>query len=63
MQNSGQSQEQQSAAYATIELKDEIKKFIEASKKREESNQRLTYFILALALIQVTTGIITLYSA
>jgi len=61
MQNGGgQSQEQKDAAHATIELKDEIKKFIEASQKREQSNQKLTYFIVALAIIQVVTGIIAL---
>lgn len=59
----GQSQEQKDAAIATVELKDEIKKFIEASQRREESNQRLTCFIVLLTVLQVIMGVISLCSS
>gem|GEM_PF-5456501 len=53
MRYSAPSPEQRNAAIATMELKDQIEKFIEASHRWERSSKRLTYIIIFVAITQV----------
>lgn len=51
--------EQVMAAKSTIKLEEDIQKFIEQSNRTEQSNKKLTYFVILLSVIQTITAILS----